>query len=98
MYERISSMAEEQDIVLSVPDMSCVHCVNTINSSLQTLSGVENVQVSLPTKTVHLRYHSSQVSLQQIESVLMMQAIPWQSRSSLGNLVRFQLLAQAALA
>ena len=63
-------MAEEQDIVLSVPDMSCAHCVNTINSSLQTISGVENVQVSLSTKTVQLRYHPSQVSLQQIESVL----------------------------
>jgi copper chaperone len=63
-------MAEEQNLVLSVPDMSCAHCVNTINSSLQTLAGVENVQVDLPTKTVHLRYHSSQISLQQIESVL----------------------------
>jgi copper chaperone len=63
-------MAEEQDIVLSVPDMSCAHCVNTINSSLQTLSGVENVQVNLPAKTVHLRYHPSQINLQQIESVL----------------------------
>ena len=63
-------MAEEQDIVFSVPDMSCAHCVNTINSSLQTLSGVENVQVNLPTKTVQLRYHPSQISLQQIEAVL----------------------------
>lgn len=63
-------MAEEQDIVLSVPDMSCAHCVNAINSSLQALAGVENVQVNLPTKTVQLRYHPSQVSLQQIESAL----------------------------
>jgi copper chaperone len=63
-------MAEEQDIVLSVPDMSCAHCVNTINSSLQTLAGVENVQVSLPKKTVQLRYYPAQVSLRQIELVL----------------------------
>ena len=63
-------MAEEQDIILSVPDMSCAHCVNTINSSLHALSGVDDVQVSLPTKSVHLRYQPAQISLQQIESAL----------------------------
>jgi copper chaperone len=63
-------MAAVQDVVLSVPDVSCGHCVQTINSSLGALSGIENVSTDLQTKTVHFRYHPDQVTLQQIESTL----------------------------
>ena len=63
-------MAAVQDIVLSVPDVSCGHCVQTINSSLSALSGVEGVSTDLQTKTVHFRYHPDQVTLEQIEATL----------------------------
>jgi copper chaperone len=36
-------MSEVQDTVLSVPDVSCEHCVKTINGALCQLSGVEAV-------------------------------------------------------
>lgn len=63
-------MAEVQELTLSVPDVSCEHCVRTINSSLGALTGIEKVDTDIPTKTVHLRYHPDQVSMQQIETTL----------------------------
>ena len=63
-------MAEVQDITLSVPDVSCAHCVKTINGALGALPGVETVSTDIPTKTVHLRYDALQLSLEQIESIL----------------------------
>ena len=63
-------MANVQDIVLSVPDVSCEHCVKTVNGALGTLPGVETVSTDIPTKSVHLRYDSSQLSLEKIEIVL----------------------------
>jgi copper chaperone len=63
-------MAETQEIVLSVPDVSCEHCVRTINGSLGALKGVEAVNTDISTKTVQLRYDPSSVSLAQIEATL----------------------------
>lgn len=63
-------MANLQEITLSVPDVSCDHCVKTINKALGTLSGVEAVQTDIPTKSVHFRYDPNQVSMQKIEDVL----------------------------
>ena len=59
-----------KDATLSVPDMSCQHCVNTINATLTQLPGVEFVSIDLPTKTVHLRYNSSLLSLEKVEAAL----------------------------
>ena len=59
-----------QDTVLSVPDVSCEHCVKTINGALGALAGVESVDTDIPTKTVHLRYYPSQVSMDTIEATL----------------------------
>jgi copper chaperone len=63
-------MPEVQDITLSVPDISCEHCVHAINTSLGELTGVETVATDIPTKTVHLRFHPDQLSLQDIEVAL----------------------------
>jgi copper chaperone len=63
-------MATIQETVLSVPDISCAHCVNAINRALQSLQGIEVVTTDIPTKTVHLRYDSRAVSMEKIESVL----------------------------
>jgi len=35
---------------LTVPDMSCGHCVATVQRALESLEGVEKVEVSLETK------------------------------------------------
>jgi copper ion binding protein len=63
-------MPEVEDITLSVPDISCEHCVHAINTSLGSLTGVELVTTDIPTKTVHLRFHPEQVSLEEIEVAL----------------------------
>jgi copper chaperone len=63
-------MANVQEVTLSVPDVSCEHCVKTINGALGVLPGVEVVSTDIPTKTVHLRYDPGQLSMEQIETVL----------------------------
>jgi copper chaperone CopZ len=63
-------MAAIQETVLSVPDVSCEHCVKAINGALGALPGVEAVTTDIPTKTVRLRYDPSQVSLEKVEAVL----------------------------
>ncbi len=63
-------MATEQETVLSVPDISCEHCVMTINGTLSVLPGVEAVTTDIPSKTVHLRYDPSHISLEKVEAVL----------------------------
>jgi copper chaperone len=59
-----------EDITLSVPDISCEHCVKAINTSLGKLPCVEQVSTDIPTKTVHLRYDPNQVSLETVENTL----------------------------
>jgi len=68
--ERLVSMSAVQDVVLSVPDVSCEHCVKTINTSLGKISGIENVITDIPTKTVHVRYNPDLVSMREIENTL----------------------------
>lgn len=63
-------MTTVQDVVLSVPDVSCEHCVHAINGALGTLPGVETVSTDIPTKSVHLRYDAAQLSMEQIETAL----------------------------
>jgi copper chaperone len=63
-------MTAVQETILSVPDISCEHCVNAINSALRGLPGVETVNTDIPTKTVHLRYDPNQVTMVKVEEVL----------------------------
>lgn len=63
-------MANGQELTLSVPDISCEHCVKTINGALGNQPGVETVETDISTRTVHLRFDPAQLSLKQIESVL----------------------------
>jgi copper chaperone len=63
-------MAATQETVLSVPDISCEHCVKTINTALGALQGVQTVATDIPTKTVRLSYDPGQVSLETVEATL----------------------------
>jgi copper chaperone len=64
------TQVQVQELVLSVPDISCEHCVHTINSALGKLPGVESVSTDILSKTVQLRYDPTQVSRETIESTL----------------------------
>ena len=59
-----------EDITLSVPDVSCQHCVHAIDGALSGIVGVEQVTTDIPTKTVHLRFNPDQVTLTKIEAEL----------------------------
>lgn len=63
-------MANVQEITLSVPDVSCEHCVKTVNGALGVLPSVQAVSTDILTKTVHLRYDAGQLSIEKIEEVL----------------------------
>lgn len=63
-------MTQVEDITLNVPDVSCEHCVKTIDGALGALPGVEMVRTDIPTKTVRVRFEPGEVSLQQIEAAL----------------------------
>ena len=45
-------------ITYSVPNISCSHCVHTINTELAELPGVKTVAADLPTKTVKVSYEA----------------------------------------
>ena len=42
------------EILLTVPDMSCDHCVRAISSEVAVVPGVETVDVRLDRKTVRV--------------------------------------------
>jgi copper chaperone len=63
-------MASTEDTTISVPEISCEHCVKTINGALDALPGIESVNTDLDSKTVHLRYDPAQVSMDTIEATL----------------------------
>ncbi len=60
----------EQALTLSAPDISCAHCVATIESSLGSLDGVRNVRASAETKTVTLEIDPDRTSEQQVRKAL----------------------------
>ena len=59
-----------QDVTLSVPAISCNHCVQNIDKALSALTGIETVTSDVLMKTVHLRYNAELVSMQFIKDVL----------------------------
>jgi copper chaperone len=63
-------MSQVSNITLSVPDVSCDHCVAAINKVLGDKQGVSSVQVDLSTKTVNLSYDEAQMPLNTIEQIL----------------------------
>lgn len=51
-------MAQE---VLSVPEVSCEHCVNALEGAVGALDGVDTVKVDLERKDITINYDESQV-------------------------------------
>lgn len=55
-------MNNNQELVLSVNGMSCMHCVNSIKKAVGGLEGVSNVDVDLEKKLVTTKYDASKVN------------------------------------
>lgn len=67
--ERNVNSATEQ-IVVTTPDMSCGHCVASIEQGVSALAGVENVKADLGTKQVTISFDPARVTVPQIEETL----------------------------
>lgn len=63
-------MTETREVTLSVPEVSCEHCVHTIGEALGGLAGVAKVQTDLNTKTVQVNFDPHEVSLDRIVAKL----------------------------
>jgi copper ion binding protein len=59
-----------KEIVLSVPDISCGHCQESIEGGLGEVDGVGSVQVDIDAKTVSLSFDPSKVTEQLIDTNL----------------------------
>lgn len=57
-------------VTLSVPDIGCDHCVQTIETKLKSLDGITKVSASVEAKTVDLDFDEGVISLGKIESAL----------------------------
>lgn len=58
-----------EHVTLTAPDISCAHCVMTVQNTLRDL-GVENVSASAETKQIAVTYDPAKVSLDRIEAAL----------------------------
>ena len=59
-----------EHVTLIAPDISCGHCVATIQGAVSALAGVQSVEANADTKQVVVDFDRSQVSLPQIKAVL----------------------------
>ena len=59
-----------QETTVTLPDMSCNHCVQRITQTLSNTAGVTSIRVDLPTKTASFSYNQEVVQLTQIEAEL----------------------------
>ena len=64
------------EVTVTLSRLNCNGCVRNVNKALQTLAEVEVVQTDIPTKTVRLRHFESQISLEQIKTVLLEAGYP----------------------
>jgi copper ion binding protein len=63
-------MSTVNQVTLTSPDISCAHCVTTIENEVGALPGVQNVKANADTKQVDISFDPSQVTLTQIEETL----------------------------
>jgi copper chaperone len=65
--------------ILSVPDISCEHCENTITNALSGQPGVTAVAVDVPAKQVQLDFDESKLTLDRVKEILQEEDYPVES-------------------
>ncbi len=68
--------------VLTVPDISCEHCVRSVTDALTPIDGIQTISVDLPTKQVTVAYDQSQVDVDKMKEVLASEDYPVASVAS----------------
>jgi copper chaperone len=66
----------EQEITLTAPDISCAHCVTTVQKAVGELEGVSFVQAEVDSKNVTVRFDPERVSQAEIEAALEEEGYP----------------------
>jgi copper chaperone len=64
---------------LSVPDISCGHCENTITKALSGEPGVRSVEVDIPARRVVLDYDERQLGIERVKEILAEEDYPVES-------------------
>lgn len=59
-----------EQATLTAPDISCGHCVATVERAVAAIPGVERVAADAATKRVTVAFDPTRVSLARIEAVL----------------------------
>jgi len=59
-----------EELTLTAPDISCDHCVATIQKAIGEIAGVGGVEADVAAKQVTVRYDSSRVSREEIETAM----------------------------
>lgn len=59
-----------EQIVVTTPDMSCGHCVASIEKEVGAVPGVTSVKADLATKQVTIAFDPAQVTVPQLEETL----------------------------
>jgi copper chaperone len=59
-----------ETITLNAPDISCGHCVATVEKAVGTLDGVQVVKADADSKDVNVTYDASQTDLSAITAAL----------------------------
>ena len=55
---------------LTVPDISCGHCKESIEGAVGALPGVQTVTVEIEPKTVNLEFDDSAVTIEEITAAI----------------------------
>lgn len=59
-----------ENITLNVKGMSCGHCVNSVEGSVGSLEGVEQVKVHLNTGKVDVAFNQEKVTIDKIKETI----------------------------
>ncbi|NJD02622.1 MAG: copper ion binding protein [Ruminiclostridium sp.] len=57
----------KENVIFTVPDISCSHCESVIKKAVGKLNGVENVFVDINSKKVSVEYDEAKVSVDTIK-------------------------------
>lgn len=66
----ISDIQNLRQVTLQTPDLSCSHCVKTIQETLGSLDGITSASASEDKKSVDVEFDEEVISLGKIESAL----------------------------
>jgi copper chaperone len=62
--------AVTQEVTLVAPDISCGHCVATVQKALIPLEGVNRVEASVETKHVVVDFDPNRITIDRLEAAL----------------------------